>query len=942
MDQRRVCRVASVGILGLCAVGLLAHCAAPTYPIVFDIKPAAPAAPAPALPQPGKTDDWNEFAKTVQPFFTKNCISCHGDHEPEGEVNLKHFSADTLEKQSENLSKVLTMLSSHKMPPKDEPQPTEIDRRPVLAWLDSYITRVDMAAVKNPGHVTIHRLNRAEYNNTIRDLLGVDYKPADAFPVDEAGYGFDNNGDVLSMAPVLMDKYIAAAQAVLDRAIMVEPALPPPAKRWDGATAEGTIPKSDPNANSGGTSPFGRNMPNGRVFTYAGEIYADYQFPAAGTYVFRVRGYGVQPAGGQGQGRGAQGAQGTPGAQGQGAQGRGAQGAQGAQGQGSQGQTAQGQGAQGQGAQGRGAQGAQGRGPGQQNPRQPSVVFKIDGVAVARPVSITGDQRGTAVYSTQPVRVEAGQHRVTLSFVNGATKEEALAAAATAATQPAPATNPAPANQQVANAGGNGAANGGRGAGGRGAGGGGGANTGPGPSPTGKPVLGVVYFEAEGPEEITLDRMPDTYKKVFVTLPSATVTKEQAARQIITNFASKAFRRPVKKEEVDRLMAFWTQIDKSGETFDRSIDVTLQPVLASPNFLYRVEADPSPTDPDGIRTLNEYELASRLSYFLWSSMPDDELFTLAKDGKLRANLQAQVKRMMASPKSIAMVENFAGQWLKLREMDEVAPDPKKFPTWDDSLRAAMLKETQLFFSAIMTEDRSVLEFIDSDFTFMNARLAKHYGRTDVTGDNFRKVALTGGQRGGLLTQASILTLTSFPTRTSPVIRGKWVLENLLDAAPPPPPPNVPKLAEGEQAELKGTLRQRMEQHRENPNCISCHSQMDPIGFGLENFDAIGVWHDRDATNALIDASGVLPDGQKFNGPAELKQILMQQKDQFCRCLANRMLTYALGRGMENTDRAKVNQIAAGLKANNYKFSALIMQIVQSDAFQKQGIKRGEP
>jgi hypothetical protein len=286
-----------------------------------------------------------------------------------------------------------------------------------------------------------------------------------------------------------------------------------------------------------------------------------------------------------------------------------------------------------------------------------------------------------------------------------------------------------------------------------------------------------------------------------------------------------------------------------------------------------------------------------------------------------------------------MVENFAGQWLQLRQVATVNPDPTRFPNFDEPLRQAMLKETQLFFSAIMTQDLSVLDFIDADFTYMNARLAKHYGRTDVTGDEFRRVSLVGDPRGGgLITQASILTLTSYTNRTSPVIRGKWVLENLLDKAPPPPPPDVPKLAETAQAEMTGTLRQRMEQHRTNPNCIACHAQMDPIGFGLENFDAVGAWRVKDINNVDIDASGNLPDGTTFQGASGLKQILMTQKDQFCQCLTKRMMTYALGRGMESYDSATINQIAAGLKNQDYKFSALIMQIVESDAFQKRGSK----
>jgi hypothetical protein len=474
----------------------------------------------------------------------------------------------------------------------------------------------------------------------------------------------------------------------------------------------------------------------------------------------------------------------------------------------------------------------------------------------------------------------------------------------------------------------------------RGARGARGGRGGPAASITGKSTMGAVFIEAEGPTDLTPERMSEAYRRVFVAYPSATVTKAQAAEAIIRNFAAKAFRRPVEPDEVTRLMDVWSSEDAHGEPFEASIHTTLQAVLVSPYFLYRYEQDPAPTDVDGVRKLDEYELASRLSYFLWSSMPDDQLISLASQGKLRENLESEVRRMMADPKSFAMVENFAGQWLQLRQLNNVSPDPKRYPTFDESLRAAMLKETQLFFSSIMTEDRSILDFIDSDYTFMNEQLAHHYGRTDIVGDQFRRVTLTGNQRGGLLTQASILTITSYSNRTSPVQRGKWVLENLLDAAPPPPPPDVPKLVETEQAEMTGTMRQRMEEHRTNPNCITCHSQMDPIGFGLENYDAIGAWRDRDISNVVIDATGTLPDGSNFNGAPGLKQILNDRKDEFVRCLTDRLLTYALGRGTEVYDKPMEEEIANSLKDKDYKFSALVMQIVQCDAFQKRAIKRG--
>ncbi len=337
--------------------------------------------------------------------------------------------------------------------------------------------------------------------------------------------------------------------------------------------------------------------------------------------------------------------------------------------------------------------------------------------------------------------------------------------------------------------------------------------------------------------------------------------------------------------------------------------------------------------------VNDYELASRLSYFLWSSMPDEELFALAAQGKLHDPkvLTAQARRMLKDPKAQALAENFAGQWLQLRNLANVAPDPARFPDFNDKLRAAMRTETELFFKAVMNEDRSVLDFIDARYTYLNEPLARHYGIPGVKGEQFRRVTLTDSRRGGLITQASILTVTSNPTRTSPVKRGKWVLEQLFGTPPPPPPPGVTQLADDKKGPLVGTLRQRMEQHRKDPMCASCHARMDPIGFGLENFDAVGRWRTKDG-GLPVDASGTLPGGQSFNGPAQLKAILKSKKGLFVRCLSGKMLTYALGRGLEPADTCVVDTIAKTVEKNNYRFSALITAIVQSAPFRQ---RRGD-
>jgi hypothetical protein len=407
------------------------------------------------------------------------------------------------------------------------------------------------------------------------------------------------------------------------------------------------------------------------------------------------------------------------------------------------------------------------------------------------------------------------------------------------------------------------------------------------------------------------------------------------ARESLNVLTSRAFRRPSTAGEVDRLLKLVELSLAEGDNFNTAMGVALQAVLVSPHFLFRVELDPTPNTADSVRTLSDFEFATRLSYFLWSSMPDDELMGLARSGQLRKGdeLGKQVARMLADPKAQALVEHFAGQWLQLRNLRTIAPDKGQYPAFDDALRTAMQTESEMFFAAVMRENRSVLEFLDSDYTFINERLARHYGISGVQGNQFRKVALEPGQRGGVLGQASVLTVTSNPTRTSPVKRGKWVLENLLGTPPPPPPAEVPPLDEKPSEIAGGTLRARMEQHRAKADCAICHNRMDPLGFGLENYDGVGGWRAKDGPFD-IDASGTLPNGQSFSGPAELKRVLLARQDDFVRCLAEKMLTYGLGRGVEYSDKCTVADVANALREHEYKFSSMILAIVESDAFQK--------
>ncbi len=423
-------------------------------------------------------------------------------------------------------------------------------------------------------------------------------------------------------------------------------------------------------------------------------------------------------------------------------------------------------------------------------------------------------------------------------------------------------------------------------------------------------------------------------KLVFPFTPADDKNMEEVvevARANASDFASRAFRRPLTTEESDRLFSLMRSAWEADASPNEIMQTTIAAVLASPHFIYRIEEDDDALFEDGIRALNDFELASRLSYFLWSSTPDKVLRDAAQTKQLHTpeQLAAQVDRMLADPKAEALVKNFVGQWLQLRDLERLSPDPKLFSTFDEPLRQSMRRETELLFKHIMAEYRSVLDLLNADYTFINERLAQHYGVENIAGDEFQRVEL-GGKRRGVLMHASILLLTSNPTRTSPVKRGKWVLDNLLAEPPPPPPPNVPEL--GEAGETLGTLRQRMEQHRADPNCAVCHTKMDALGFGLENFDAIGMWRDADGRET-IDPSGELPGGRTFASPADLVQILAEnKKEEFARCMTTKMLTYALGRGLGVSDRCTVSSIVDNLSNDEFRFVTLVKSIVTSPPF----------
>ncbi len=749
------------------------------------------AAPQAADPSAVTAAPAGSFDQVARPFLAKYCIDCHGPKKQSGSLALHKADAASVQDDRPSWESVLEKLRAGEMPPKKKPQPTAAEKAAFLAWLDGALAHSACTKPADPGRVTLRRLNRAEYNNTVRDLLGLDVQPADDFPADDVGYGFDNIGDVLAVSPLLFEKYLAAAERITDKAFTFDLAPLPPIVYYRSFEFRASV-RTD------------AYRDRSKVFT-DGDLSVTHQFKGDGTYVFKYRAWG--------------------------------------------------------------------------NPidREPvRVAVRIDDKEVYQ-----GDLRPQAENRQPPTRefkapVKAGARKVSIAILN-------------------PKADPEAAD----------------------------------PKKRARTVL-FGSLEIQGPMPV-VERLPnEAYKRIMVAQPGNGLSERECARRICENLARRAFRRPVTADEVDRLVRLVDVAKAQGDGFDKGIQLAVEAVLVSPHFLFKVEHDRKLLDKPF--PVTEHELATRLSYFLWSSMPDDELTRLADRGDLRKNLEPQVRRMLADPKARALGENFAGQWLQVRNVLTIMIDPALFPGFDDDLRAAMARETTLFFEAIVHEDRSILDFLDADFTFVNERLAKHYGIPGVRGENFRRVSLKGTPRAGILTQGSVLTVTSNATRTSPVKRGKFILENLLNAPPPPPPPQVPELKDVADADATGPLRKRMEQHRANPDCAVCHEKMDALGFAFENFDAVGGWRTKDG-RFDIDPSGTLPDGRAFKDPAELRKLLRAEPDKFRRCLAEKLLTYALGRGVEATDRCSVDAICQAAKQRGDTFSALVLAVVTSDPFQ---------
>ncbi len=745
------------------------------------------------------------FSDTVWPFLASHCIACHGGLMQMANLRFDEFSDEVEAVRHPHVwDDILRMTRAGKMPPPGSPAPSPEVIEAVAVWVESRRSDMQVHRTDRPGRVTARRLNRVEYNNTVRDLLGVDLQLADSFPVDDSGYGFDNIGDVLSTSPLLMEMYVGAAGKLARAAVWDRPRSAAPTRLRIQAVRDADNPAA-----------IGRVSP----FTADGSISLRHKFPAAGIYEFAF-GATDRRLRSEDNSRYLTDTPAPP-------------------------------------------------------PRLMTMTVGGDRMATKAVEAVNYFDRSERVTH----RIEPGERDIWLGFIDYEGRP----------------FNP--------NAG----------------------------FSTRK--LWVDYLEINGPFDAEPIPLPASHRRIVTCRPVGEEPWRPCTKRIVQTLTRRAFRRPPDDPELDHLMRLADESLRRGETFEGMIQTVLEAVLVSPEFLFRIEPDPSPGPASGSRPVNDYELATRMSYFLWSSMPDDELLDAAEAGLADSPeaVRSQVRRMLADPKSSALVENFAGQWLQLRNLDLVQPDSERFPDFDPDLREAMRRETELFFESVLREDGSILAFLDSDFSFLNERLASHYDIPGIEGPTFRRVSLPGRNRGGLLGQASVLTVSSYPTRTSPVLRGLWVLENILGQSPPPPPPNVPEL-EVREGEIGGTLRQQLEEHRSNPGCMSCHLVMDAIGFGLENYDAIGKW--RTAEGALpVDSSGTLPGGRSFESPDQLRRILTEtEADSFARTLTRKLMTYALGRGVSRHDNPAVDEILRHLSRSGYRFSALVDGIINSKPF----------
>ncbi|MEX2288272.1 MAG: DUF1592 domain-containing protein [Planctomycetaceae bacterium] len=758
-----------------------------------------------ATPSTGKSA---QDQPALKQFIESNCLDCHDKDTRKAGLALDDLLAADIDRNTEVWEKVVRKLEARQMPPKETLLPQERDYDAAISWLEASL---DAAAAKspNPGRTeTFRRLNATEYQNAIRDLLGLEVDVASQLPADESSHGFDNV-TVADLSPTLLNRYISVAQNISRQAVGTAPRAP-------GGSTFRIHPDITQDAHVDG-------LPIG---TRGGAI-IPYNFPQEGEYEIQVRLMRDRNEGIEGL----------------------------------------------------------------SEPHELEVLLdreRVDLFTVEPPPKGHSDQSVDAKLKSRP-KITAGPHKLGVAFLK---KSSSLLETA---RQPLNVHFNFYRHPRI--------------------------------GPAVYEVSVVGPFEASGPGETPSRR------KIFISQPTGPDDEEDCARRILSNLARRAYRRPVDEEDLRTPLEFYRQGRAEGG-FEAGIETAISSVLVKPQFLFRIERDPPGIPPGTAYPIEGVELASRLSFFLWSSAPDDELLDLAVRGKLTQPelLEQQVRRMLADDRSRSLVSNFAGQWLYLRNLEAVVPDMRLFPDFDDNLRQAFRQETELFFESILREDRSVLDLIKADYTYLNERLAKHYGIPHVYGSRFRRVTVDeGSHRGGLLRHGSVLTVTSYATRTSPVIRGHWVLKNLVGTPPPPPPPNVPALADNTVSSLL-SMREQLQQHRANAACASCHQQMDPVGFALENFDAVGRWRGTEAGQA-INATGGLIDGSEFIGVSGLEQALLKRPELFVRTLTEKLMTFGLGRGVEYYDAPAVRQIVREARDDNYRFSRLIVSIAKSTPFQ---------
>ena len=802
-----------------------------------------------------------QFHKDIEPIVHEYCYECHGEGVKKGGISFDEFASDQAVLTNRDLWwNALKYLRAGIMPPQKHPSPTAEQKQRMAAWIKTAVFETNPND-PDPGRVTLRRLNRVEYRNSIRDLLGVDFNTEVEFPPDDAGYGFDNIGDVLTLSPMLLEKYVAAAKTIVAEAVPV--VLKTPAE----ITIAGDQFVDAANTNRNGGL---RRKDSELPFDKPASLVRTFNLKHDGSYQFHLE--------------------------------------------------------------------LSIRGATEFDARRCRVAFKVDGQELAQ------KEFGWYNYKTFPfefnAKLPAGEHHLAFELQplnSDATDTNAL-------------------------------------------------------------FLRILPGTMSGPQEKEFWVKSKNYDRFFNgTIPEDSAGRREYVRTNLRNFASKAFRRPVDDQTVERLASLAEEVySQPGKTVEAGIAQAMEAVIASPRFLFHLEGGVSPaSSTTAWSQIDEYALASRLSYFLWSTMPDDELLRLAGQGELRKNLSAQVQRMLKDSRSKELVQNFTGQWLQARDVQSIAIDIRAVLTrdtgqdrasqeqrdvfrgirrtaaertdsdqtnapgqsqsarpfrrfkqnemplkFDSDLRQAMRNETEMFFASVVQEDRDVTTLIDSDYTFLNERLAILYGLTniDVKGPEMRRVTLpSDSPRGGIITEGTMLVVTSNPDRTSPVKRGVFVLNNILGMPPPPPPPNIPALEASEKNSTnhEATLRELLEMHRSQPLCASCHSRMDPIGLGLENFNALGMWRSLER-NQQIQIAGKLMTGESFNNVHELKQILStNHREDFYRCLTEKLLTYALGRGLECSDVETVDQIVQRLDQEHGRFSALLTGIIESAPFQKQ-------